>query len=184
MRTSAGATPGLPAIRMSSYLSPRSSTSCAVARSNAATVAVPSDLTSPNFAMPVTSYSRALSVAIRTVSPTSSFCFSAVPWSITTWPAPVAHAPSTSLSGLTCSTPSALESRPTPKYGPSPTGLPSVPMIFAFWSVMSPTATATSGSARTRSRTAASTFGFATAHSLEVVVLKCVRPATTASVPS
>ena len=57
------------------------------------------------------------------------------------------------LGGLACA-----ESKPTPKYGPSPAGLPSRAMIFAS-SWMSPTAAATCGTERTRSSSEASTVG-------------------------
>ena len=74
------------------------------------------------------------------------------------------------------------ESKPTPKYGPSPAGLPLRAMIFAS-SVTSPTAAATCGTARTWSSVFASTVGLRTVQSVEST-LKAVLALTTASVPS
>jgi hypothetical protein len=101
---------------------------------------------------------------------------------MTTSPAPAAQRPLSSRNGVTASAPFARLSCPTPKYGPSPTGLPSRPMIFAS-SVTSPTAAATPGAARTRSSSASSTVGRWTPQSV-ASMSKAVRPLTTASVPS
>ena len=70
-----------------------------------------------------------------------------------------------------------------PKYGPSPDGLPSRPMICA-WSEMSPTAVATCGTARTSSTSEAATVGRCTVQSSDESTLNAVRAVTTASVPS
>ena len=79
--------------------------------------------------------------------------------------------------------PARFESKPTPKYGPSPTGLPSRPMIWA-WSEMSPTAAPTCGTARTVSSAEASIVGRWTVKSLAESTANAVRAVTTASVPS
>ena len=86
------------------------------------------------------------------------FSFSAVLASITTSPGPVAQRPSSSRNGVVAAAAFSRESKPTPKYGPSPAGLPSRAMIFAS-SLMSPTAAATCGTSRTRSSSEASTVG-------------------------
>ena len=49
---------------------------------------------------------------------------------------------------MSFSAPGVRESKPVPKYGPVPRGLPFVPMIWA-WSEMSPIAAPTCGTART-----------------------------------
>ncbi len=91
--------------------------SCAVWRSKTANVAVPSELTSPNLAIPTSSKSCAgSSVEIRTVSPTCEALSSAVPASITTSPSASAHVPSTMFSGLKRSV-SGVTSMPKPKLG-------------------------------------------------------------------
>jgi hypothetical protein len=82
------------------------------------------------------------------------------------------------------SAPGALASNPTPKYGPSPIGLPPSPMMRAFWSVMSPTAAPTPGTARTRSTIAASIVGRWRLQSSAVSVSNAVLALTTAAVPS
>jgi hypothetical protein len=67
-----GVVPSAPATEIVSTWPSRSRSPCAVARSKMAKVAVPSELTSPIFAMPTTSKSCfGRSVEIATVSPTS-----------------------------------------------------------------------------------------------------------------
>ena len=102
---------------------------------------------------------------------------------MTTWPAPVAQRPSCRRKAVSLAAPARVESKPLPKYGPSPTGLPSRPMIRA-WSEMSPTAAPTCGTLRTSSMTLASIVGFWTVKSLAESTLNAVRAETTASVPS
>ena len=80
------------------------------------------------------------------------------------------------------SAPGVAASNPTPKYGPSPAGLPSRLMIFAS-SVTSAAATATPGVSRTRSSRPASTVGRFAVQSL-ASTWKADRAVTTASVPS
>ena len=65
---------------------------------------------------------------------------------MTTSPGPVAQRPDWRRNAVSFAAPGAVESKPSPKYGPSPTGLPSSPMIFA-WSETSPTAVPTCGTA-------------------------------------
>jgi hypothetical protein len=141
-------------------------------------------LTSPNFATPTTENGAASPrVLMRTRSPSARLSFSAVSASTTTSLGPAAQRPSCSRNGVTRSNPAVRASRPTPKYGPSPSGLPSPPMILAFWSVTSPTATSTPPTRRTRSSSAAGTVGFCAAQSF-VPMLNAVFAETTASVPS
>ena len=101
--------------------------------------------------------------------------------SITTSPGFVAHVPSCRRNGV--SRGGVLGSRPTPKYGPVPTGLPSVPMICAV-SVMSPTAVFTPGVARTRASSATAIVGAVARMSEVWEPLNAVFVTTTASVPS
>ena len=77
---------------------------------------------------------------------------------MTTSPGPVAQRPESSRNGVVSLAAFVRESKPTPKYGPSPAGLPSRAMILAS-SLMSPTAAATCGTERTRSSSEASTVG-------------------------
>ena len=74
-----------------------------------------------------------------------------------------------------------LASKPLPKYGPSPSGLPSWPMICAV-SVMSPTATSTPGADCTRSSVEAGSVGIWVNESMPGS--NAVLAVTTASVPS
>ena len=67
---------------------------------------------------------------------------------MTTSPSPVAQRPDWRRNAVSLSAPGAFESKPEPKYGPSPDGLPLRPMICA-WSEMSPTALLTCGTERT-----------------------------------
>ena len=70
-RSRAAATPSRPATRIPSTSSPRSNSFCAARRSNTADVAVPSDLTLPNRAVPTTLKSCASPrIEIGTVEPT------------------------------------------------------------------------------------------------------------------
>ena len=101
---------------------------------------------------------------------------------MTTSSGAVAHRPSSSRNGVVFAAAVSRLSKPTPKYGPSPAGLPLVPMIFAS-SVTSPTAAATCGTARTRSSVLAATVGLRTVQSVEST-LNAVLALTTASVPS
>ena len=103
--------------------------------------------------------------------------------SITTSPGPLAHAPSCSRNGVSRSAPGVRASKPTPKYGPVPTGLPSVPMICA-WSVMSPTASFTPSAPRTRASVSAGTVGATARMSAVWEPRNAVLVTTTASVPS
>ena len=68
--------------------------------SQIAIVAPPSELTSPNAAIPEIVYQRFASTATCTRSPTWKPAFFAVFWSITTWLGFAAHDPSTIFSGL------------------------------------------------------------------------------------
>ena len=77
---------------------------------------------------------------------------------MTTSPGPVAQRPDWRRNAVSFAAPGAVESKPSPKYGPSPTGLPSSPMIFA-WSEMSPTAVWTCGTERTSASFAAAMLG-------------------------
>ena len=68
----AGVVPSVPATEIASTFPSRSSSLCPVGRSKIAKVAVPSESTSPNFAMPVTSKSCfGCRVEIWIVSPTA-----------------------------------------------------------------------------------------------------------------
>ncbi len=101
---------------------------------------------------------------------------------MTTSPGPAAQRPPSRRKGVRRSKPCVRASSPTPKYGPSPSGLPSRPTILAS-SVMSPAATSTPGTSRTRSSAAASTVGLRTAQSSLESTANAVRALTTASVP-
>jgi hypothetical protein len=167
---------------MRSYRPALSNSVCASARSKTAKVAVPSDLTSANVATPTTSNSRASPrVATFTRSPIAYFSFSAVAWSMTTSPPPAAQRPSASRNGVSRSAPGVRASKPVPKYGPSPTGLPSRPTIWAV-SVTSPAAISTPGARWTRSSVAAARVGVSAHPSM--LGSNVVSAVTTASVPS
>jgi hypothetical protein len=132
-RTCAADTPSRAVTRIESTRPASSNRPCAVCRSNTAIVAVPSDSTEPNVVRPVMRKLRAGPlVAMRTLSPTCRCCLSAVPASRTTWPGPLAQAPSFSLNGVSLPPlAAAAGSRPTPNHGPSPATLPSSPTIRA-----------------------------------------------------
>ena len=101
---------------------------------------------------------------------------------MTASPGPAAQRPASRRNGVSRSAPSTLASKPTPKYGPSPAGLPSRLMILAS-SVTSAAATATCGTARTWSSSAASTVGRWAVQSVASTA-NAVRAPTTASVSS
>ncbi len=121
-------------------------------------------------------------MVIVTVLPTGRSSSAAMPVSMTTSPGPPAQRPAERRNGVSASAPGVFASSPTPKYGPSPIGFPSRPMTLAS-SVMSAAATATPGTARTRSRSPASTVGRFAVQS-PASTSKAVRAPTTASVPS
>ena len=100
---------------------------------------------------------------------------------MTTSPGAVAQRPSPSRNGVRRSAPGVRASKPEPKYGPSPSGLPSLPMIWAV-SEMSPTATSTPDAPRTSSSVAAGSVGFWANESIPGS--NAVLAMTTASVPS
>ena len=79
----------------------RSSSVWAVLTSQAAMLAKPSESTSPNETMPVSSNERVLPPgATFTASPTSKCSLAAVPASMTTCSSPWGHSPVLSLSGV------------------------------------------------------------------------------------
>ena len=144
---------------------------------------MPIDLTLPKFAVPTTLKScGSPRVVIVTLLPTGRSSSAAMPVSMTTSPGPAAQRPAERRNGVSASAPGVLASSPTPKYGPSPIGFPSRPMTLAS-SVMSAAATATPGTARTRSRSPASTVGRFAVQS-PASTSNAVRAPTTASVPS
>ena len=131
-----GVVPSAPATEIASNSPSRSKSVWAVATSKIANVAVPSDSTSPYFAMPTTSKSCfGWSVEIATVSPSAKSSRSAVPASSTTSPSPSGQRPSSKLSGLKTES-SGDVSIPNPKLG-APfvlMALPSSPTILVLTS--------------------------------------------------
>ncbi len=130
--SSVGVDPSVPATEIASNCPSRSKSAWAVATSKIANVAVPSDLTSPYWAMPTTSKScLGCRVEIATVSPSAKSSRSAVPASSTTSPSPSGQRPSSRLSGLKTES-SGDVSIPNPKLGAPLVliALPSSPTIF------------------------------------------------------
>ena len=96
-----GATPDLPAMRMSSSFPSFWNSRWAVGRSKIAIVAPPIEETEANFATPLIRNGRSgPSAATPIVSPTANCLSSAVFLSIATWPDPEGQRPLTSFSGL------------------------------------------------------------------------------------
>jgi hypothetical protein len=124
---------------------------CASRRVNTAAVALPSDLTLPNVTTPaISNCLTGPRVETPTRSPGLNPWSSAVVASIATCPLRWGNSPSLTSNGLSSATAGSLVSNPAPKVGPScaPISLPSRPTSWAL-SVISPDATATSGTART-----------------------------------
>ena len=148
-RATAGATPA-PAANEIVSTSPRLANKCwDVRRSNAATVAAPSESRLPHLTRPtIVNRRRAPVVTTPMESPRRRCSRLAVPASIATSPLRVAQRPEPSVSGFTRSAPGAVASMPTPKFGGCPITFPRASTSFA-WSRTLPIAVATSGTRRT-----------------------------------
>ena len=110
-------TPARAATATSSSLPSLSKSRCAVGRSKPARVAPPSEEAEPNVMIPeMRSRSAGPAAWTPTSSPTAKSSLSAVDSSTTTSPGP-GQAPSTSVSGLNCESPSAIEK---PRFGAPP----------------------------------------------------------------